>query len=96
MADLKSFWSNPPVPDVGLSGDNNPSSGSDPSVTVDSPNGLTQVLWPNPPVPNISGEETDNSVSGLPALPNRFEPSPASPPEPPSLKERSPTTIDEK
>jgi hypothetical protein len=96
MSELKSFWNNAPVPDVGLAGDSIASSGSDPQVTVDSPNGLTQVAWANPPVPNIGGEETENSVSGLPLQPNRFEPSPSSPPEPPTLKERSPTTIDEK
>jgi hypothetical protein len=96
MSELKSFWNNAPVPDVGLAGDSIASSGSDPQVTVDSPNGLTQVAWSNPPVPNIGGEETENSVSGLPLQPNRFEPSPSSPPEPPTLKERSPTTIDEK
>jgi len=96
MAELKTFWNDAPVPGVGLSGDTVVSSGTDPSVTIDSPNGLTQVMWSNPPVPNIGGEETENSVSGLPQQPNRFEPSPQSPPEPPTLKERSPTTIDEK
>jgi hypothetical protein len=95
MSDLKSFWNNPPVPDVGLSGDSIASSGSDPLVTVDSPNGL-QPVWTNAPVPGIGGEETDNSVSGLPSLPNRFEPTPASPPEPPTLKDKNPGTIDER
>lgn len=93
---LKTFWNDAPVPSVGLSGDTVVSSGTDPQVTIDSPNGLTQVMWNNPPVPNIGGEETENSVSGLPQQPNRFEPSPSSPPEPPSLNEKSPTTIDEK
>lgn len=93
MSDLKSFWPNPVGPDEGLSGDSITSSGSDPSVTVDAPNGLTQVLWPNPPVKSFSGEESPNSVSGLPSLPNRFEPS-EQPPGPPSLKDRSPGTID--
>lgn len=95
MSDLKSFWPNPVGPDENLSGDSIASSGSDPQVTVDSPNGLAQVLWPNPPVPSFGGEESPNSVSGLPSLPNRFEPSPSKPPEPPSLQDRSPTTIDE-
>lgn len=95
MSDLKSFWSNPVGPDTDLSGDAIVSSGSDPQVTVDSPNGLTQVLWPNPPVSSFDGSESPNSISGLPPQPNRFEPSPASPPDPPTLKERSPMTIDE-
>jgi hypothetical protein len=96
MGDLKSFWPDPVMSpgDTGLSGDGVTQSGSDPQVTVDSPNGLTQVLWSNPPVPNIGGEETENSVSGLPLAPVRFEPS-AEPPEPPSLKDRSPGTIDQ-
>lgn len=93
MSDLKSFWPNPVGPDTDLSGDSIVSSGSDPSVTVDSPNGLTQVLWPNPTVKSFSGEESPNSVSGLPSLPNRFEPS-EQPPGPPSLKDRNPGTID--
>jgi hypothetical protein len=93
---LKSFWNDAPVPSVGLGGDGVVSSGSDPQVTVDAPNGLTQVAWTNAPVPSISGEETENSVSGLPQQPNRFEPSPSQPPAPPTLNERSPTTIDEK
>ena len=96
MPDPKTFWPNPGMPRTYESGgDTVVSSGSDPQVTVDSPNGLTQVLWDNPPVPGFSGEESPNSVSGLPSQPNRFEPSPQSPPEPPSLRERSPMTIDE-
>lgn len=96
MSDLKSFWPNPGAPsDPGLDGSTVTSRGSDPSVTVDNPNGLTQVLWPNPPVPNFSGEESENSVSGLPSLPNRYEP-PEQPPPPPTLQDRRPGTIDEK
>lgn len=95
MSDLKTFWDNPVTKDSGLDSDVAVSSGSDPSVTVDSPNGLTQVLWPNPSVPTPSGEETANTVSGLPALPNRYEP-PASPPPPPTLQDRRPGTIDER
>lgn len=97
MPDLKTFWDNPGMPksyDVGQ-GDGVVSSGSDPAVTVDSPNGLSQVLWPNPPVSDPSGQETENSVSGLPALPNRYEP-PVEPPPPPTLQDRRPGTIDER
>jgi hypothetical protein len=98
MSDLKTFWPNPggPPDDPGLAGSSVVSSGSDPSITVDSPNGLAgQVLWPNPSVPDPSGAETENSVSGLPSLPNRFEPS-DQPPGPPSLQDRRPGTIDER
>lgn len=97
MPDLKTFWTDPGGPEryPDLSGESIVSSGSDPQVTVDSPNGLTQVLWPAPPIPEFSGEESPNSVSGLPSQPNRFEPSPSSPPEPPSLQDRSPMTIDQ-
>jgi hypothetical protein len=38
-------------------------------------------------------EESSNSVSGLPSLPNRYEPS-ETPPEMPDLTTRSPGTID--
>jgi hypothetical protein len=96
MADLKTFWTNPGMPSsTDLGGDGVTGSGSDPQVTVDSPNGLSQVLWPAPPVPGIDGSESPNSVSGLPPAPNRFEPT-ATPPEPPSLQDRSPGTIDER
>lgn len=95
MSDLKSFWPNPAMPaSSDLGGDSVVSSGSDPQVTVDAPNGLTQVLWPNPLVGSFGGEESPNSVSGLPSVPNRFEPS-AQPPEPPSLQDRRPGTIDQ-
>lgn len=97
MPDLKTFWKDPgggdPYPE--LSGTSVASSGSDPQVTVDSPNAL-QPVWTDAPVPSFSGEETDNNVSGLPQQPNRFEPTPASPPEPPSLKDKNPGTIDER
>ena len=96
MSDLKTFFDRPGMPmDTGLGGDSIVSSGSDPQVTVDSPNGLTQVLWPNPPVAAVSGQETENSVSGLPPQPNRFEP-PSEPPPPPTLQDRRPGTIDER
>jgi hypothetical protein len=97
MADLKTFWTNPGMPtsaEVGA-GDGVVSRGTDPQVDTGGVNGLTQVHWASPPVSPVSGEETENSVSGLPLQPTRFEP-PADPPEPPSLKDRSPGTIDER
>lgn len=96
MSDLKTFWDKPGMPtspEVG-GGDGVTGRGTDPQVTIDSPNAL-DPLWQAPPVAPIGGEETDNSVSGLPSLPNRFEPS-ATPPPPPSLQDRRPGTIDER
>ena len=97
MGDLKSFWDNPGMPtSTDLGGDTIVSSGSDPNADGgDGPNGLSQVLWNSPPVPTPDGAESANSVSGLPSLPNRFEPS-GTPPEPPSLEDRNPGTIDER
>jgi hypothetical protein len=99
MADLKSFWDNPGMPmSTDLGGDAIPSSGSDPNAEGDGGDGNAHnTFWPNPGMPTLTDKsESANSVSGLPALPNRYEPSPQSPPEPPDLKERRPGTIDEK
>jgi hypothetical protein len=95
MGDLKTFWDNPGMPSsTDLGGDNIISSGSDPSVSASEGTEAHDPFWPNPPVPKISGEESENSVSGLPSLPNRFAPS-DQPPPPPSLEDRRPGTIDE-
>jgi hypothetical protein len=96
MADLKTFWDNPVMPTSSdLGGDGVTASGSDPSITVDAPNAL-QPIWTNDPVPTLnSGAETENSVSGLPALPNRYQPT-EQPPPPPTLQDRRPGTIDER
>lgn len=94
MSDLKTFWDNPILTDAGLSGDSVVSSGSDPNIDTAGENAVNP-LWSNPPVPTLtSGEESSNSVSGLPSLPNRFEPA-AQPPGPPDLTDRRPGTIDE-
>jgi hypothetical protein len=97
MADLKTFWDNPGMPiSTDLGGDAIPSSGSDPNAEGGEGDNALDPLWSNPGMPTLSDKaESPNSVSGLPALPNRFEPS-ATPPEPPDLKERRPGTIDEK
>lgn len=94
MADLKTFWPDPGAPrDVGLDGDLITARGTDPLIDTGGTNGLTQPLWPNPPVPYPGGEESANSVSGLPNQPQRFEPT-ETPPDPPDLKDRNPGTID--
>ena len=93
MADLKPLWTNPPVPDVGLSGDSIITRGGDPAITVDTPDGLMPI-WSDAFVPAMPEKETASPVSGLPTLPNRWEPS-DNPPEPPNLTDRTPGTIDQ-
>lgn len=97
---LKPIWQNIPVPTPDLSGNTVASRGTDPNVDESGTSGLTAVPWEgggkqSPATTAVGTAESSNS-SGLPSLPNRFEPTPASPPEPPSLQDRSPGTIDEK
>lgn len=99
MGDLKTPWMNagdqkPVLTDVNSAGDSIISRGTDPNVTLDGDSAL-DPLWAAPVVPTPGGEETPNSVSGLPAEPNRFEPS-DTPPQPPDLTDRNPGTIDQK
>lgn len=96
MADaFNPLWKDSPVPVPDLGGDAATSRGSDPNAAGgDGPNGLNPN-WANPPVSVPGGEESSNSVSGLPSLPNRFAPS-GTPPPPPDLTERNPGTIDQK
>jgi hypothetical protein len=95
MADLKTFWDNPGMPSsTDLGGDGVVSSGTEPSVSTDGENAL-QPIWTNDPVPSMRAEESPNSVSDLPARPNRFEPT-ETPPPPPTLQDRRPGTIDER
>lgn len=91
--DLKTFWPDYPVPLPDAAGAGVTSRGGDPNVDQSGSSGL-QPLWDAAPVPTPGGSETANS-SGLPTQPSRFEPS-GTPPAPPSLKDRSPGTIDER
>lgn len=93
MGDLKSPWDNPGTPTPDLSGQGVVSRGSDPNIDMGGPSALQGVTWASPPVATPGGEETANSVSGLPLQPNRFEPS-GTPPEPPNLTDRNPGMID--
>jgi hypothetical protein len=95
MSDLKTFWSNPGGPDMnpGLDGSSVTSSGTDPQVDLSGTPDCNPI-WSNPPVPYTDGQESSNSVSGLPSLPNRYEP-PGEPPPPPTLLDRRPGTIDQ-
>jgi hypothetical protein len=93
MGDLKTYFSDAVVPTPSLSGDSITASGSDPNADGNPGVAATDPLWPAPFVPTPSGEESRNSVSGLPPLPTRYQPS-ETPPEPPSLEDRNPGTID--
>lgn len=94
MGDLKTFWNDKPVPDQDLSGDLPTARGGDPNISVDGSSGL-QSVWDTPTAGSMPSSESPNSVSGLPSLPSRFEPS-GEPPMPPSLQDRNPGTIDQK
>jgi hypothetical protein len=93
--DLKTFWQDPGMPQqTDLGGDTIVSSGSDPNVDLGEGGNPITPFWPAPPVPELSSqEESSNSVSGLPSLPNRYEPA-DQPPGPPDLTDRNPGTID--
>lgn len=91
---VKTNWSNPIMPsfdDMGGSGVTG--SGSDPLIDYKGEGGLKAPLWSNPICSTPEGSETANSVSGLPSLPNRFEPS-ETPPGIPDLTQRNPGTVD--
>lgn len=91
---LKTPFTNPIVPIPDLGGDLATSRGTDPNIDTGAGGGSgLQPVWDSPVVPTPGGEETANSVSGLPNQPNRFQPS-ETPPEPPSLTDRNPGTID--
>ena len=92
--DLKTPWTEYPVPMPGMGGASVVSSGSDPNVDTGGSSAL-QSPFDKPITQAPGGSETANSVSGLPAQPNRFEPS-GTPPAPPSLEDRNPGTIDER
>ena len=94
MGDIKTPWTNPGAPTPGIEGEAIAARGTDPNVMLGSGPGLQEV-WSAKPVPTPGGEETANSVSGLPAQPSRMVEAPSSM-EPPSLKDRMPGTIDER
>ena len=92
MGDLKSMFDNPPVPIPDLSGQGVLSRGTDPQIDTGGSSGL-KTFFDRPIDPSMEGQESANSVSGLPLQPNRFEPSESSA-EPPSLQDRSPSNVD--
>lgn len=96
MGDVKTSWTNPVLGDLSDLGGQLPTSrGTDPLIDTGGASGLTGVTFSQAVVPVPGGEETPNSQSGLPLQPNRYQPS-EQPPAPPSLGQRSPTTIDQR
>jgi hypothetical protein len=97
MGDLKSPWMEQgknPMDAPGLEGDSIVSRGTDPNIDT-AGSGALQTPYNKPGTTAPDGQESGNSVSGLPSLPNRYEPS-DTPPEMPTLKDRQPGTIDKK
>lgn len=101
MADgngFKPIWQNPAISTMDLPGDLATDRGSDPNIdpNAGAGNQAFKPIWDNDVTPEGMMDESSNSVSGLPSLPNRFAPEPSTPPPPPGLKDRIPGTIDQK
>ena len=92
--DLQTPYTDPAMSPPDPSGSSVNARGGDPNVDLGGNSGL-QPLWNDMPVSNPQGRETANSVSGMPLHADRWEPS-GTPPQPPSLEDRSPGTIDER
>lgn len=97
MGDLKTFWPDKDQPFSGtdMAGAGVTSRGSDPNSDGGEGEAGLKPMWKNPPFSQDGQAESANSVSGLPSLPNRFEPA-ETPPELPDLTDRSPGTIDKR
>jgi len=93
--DLQTPFDNAVLKSVDPAGDDIPLRGNDPNADVGGTSGL-KPIWDNPVVSHTGDQETANSLSGLPLRPARMAPSPEKPPMPPTLQDRSPSTIDEK
>lgn len=92
---LQTPFDKPAMSAPGSEGDSVTQRGSEPLIDPNAggPSNALDPFWKNPVVPVPGGEESGNSVSSLPARPNRFEPT-ETPPEPPNLTDRRPGTID--
>ena len=89
---ITTFWTDPvKANQTDLGGELPTARGSDPNIDLSGSSAI-RPFWENPSVATPSGEETANSVSGLPSLPQRYQPS-ETPPAAPTLKERNPGTI---
>ena len=95
MGDLKTVFDQPVYPNTGdLGGAGVISRGTDPLTDLGGSSGL-QTIFDRAIMPSLDGAESPNSVSGLPSLPNRFEPA-ESGVEIPTLKDRNPGTVDKR
>lgn len=95
MSDLKTFFDKPIYPNTSdLSGDLATERGNDANIATGG-SGSLQSPFERPIHGTMEGDESANSVSGLPKLPNRYQPAEA-PPEPPDLDDRNPGTIDKR
>lgn len=98
MGDLKTFWDNPAYADTSdLGGDGVTSRGTDPNVENDNTtkDAALNTPWDTSKRATTLQEiaETPNSVSRLPPLPTRWQPT-EQPPEPPNLTDRAPANVD--
>ncbi len=95
MGDLKTFFEQPIYPNTSdLSGDLATERGNDANISTSGSSAL-QTPFDRPISGTMDGDETPNSVSGLPKQPNRFQPTPPAV-EPPTLEDRNPGTIDKR
>lgn len=99
MGDLKTPFEKAVFTDFGMAGELPTSRGTDPLTDLNAA-GATSALKPlwsadKMAVSTFSGEETPNSITGLPLQPNRFQPS-EEPPQPPTLQDHNPGTIDKR
>jgi hypothetical protein len=92
---IKSPWDNPGTPTPDPAGAGVTARGGDPLINTGGSSGLKDTIWSDPLLKSVDAKETNNSVSGLPTTPSRWEPA-GTPPEPPSLQDRNPGTINEK
>lgn len=90
---ITTFWKDPyKANETDLSGDLPTARGTDPNIDL-SGSGAVKGFWGEAPVSTPGGEETANSVSGLPPAPQRYQPTVPDPTFP-TLKDRQPGTID--
>jgi hypothetical protein len=92
---LQTPYNNPAMSDPGDQGDLISARGGDPLIDTGGASGLKDFWSQDQIVETPGGMETSNSVSSMPNHPDRFQPT-ETPPEPPSLEDRSPGTIDQR
>ncbi len=97
LTNMNPIWPSVPVPTPDTGGDLATSRGTDPNVSPSGPGDINPI-WAGAqqPFTGVDGQESGNSVSGLPSLPSRFAPAPDTPPDPPNLTDRNPGTIDQR